>query len=204
VGFRGLLEPSESDPDLYLAMQQYPVLQPHLLVRSSAPRALLLERVREAVARLDPQVPLYGVSAMSERLDAQREGARFASALFAAFALLALGLAGLGLYAVIGYAVSQRRREIGTRIALGANAHQVMNLVLARGATLAVAGLGLGLLGALALSRLLGGLLVDVTPTDPPTYALTAAALGLVALAATWAPARRATRVDPIEVLRDE
>jgi ABC-type antimicrobial peptide transport system permease subunit len=141
---------------------------------------------------------------MSDRLDAQRQGARFASALFAAFALLAMGLAGLGLYAVIGYAVSQRRREIGTRIALGASAHQVMNLVLARGATLAVAGLGLGLLGALALSRLLGGLLVDVTPTDPPTYALTAAALGLVALAATWAPARRATRVDPIEVLRDE
>jgi len=204
VGYRGLLEPGDADPDLYVPMAQFPRLRPHLAVRSDVPAGALLESLREAVRELDPGVPLYAASTMRERLDAERANARFASALFAGFALLALALAALGLYAVIGYAVRQRRREIGTRIALGATPGEVVRLVLASGSRLALMGLGLGLLGAVALSRLLGSLLVEVAPTDVATYALTSAALAVVSLVALLVPARRATRVDPIEALRNE
>jgi len=120
------------------------------------------------------------------------------------FGLLALALAMIGVYGVLAYSVSQRTREIGVRIALGAWPGDILRLVIARGMTLAAIGMGLGLAGALALSRLLRGQLYEVSPTDPWIYAGTAALLTVVVAAASWLPARRASRVDPIVALRCE
>ncbi|HEY7636017.1 MAG TPA: FtsX-like permease family protein [Gemmatimonadales bacterium] len=120
------------------------------------------------------------------------------------FALLALTLGAIGIYGVMTYFVSQRTREIGIRIALGALPQEILQLVLSQGVWLAAAGILAGLCGALAATRMLASMLFQVRPTDPPTYIVTALALALVALVATFVPALRATRVDPIESMRSE
>jgi len=124
--------------------------------------------------------------------------------LLAAFAGAAALLAALGLYGVLAYSVSQRRREIGIRLALGARRRDVLSLVVGQGMRLALAGIGLGLAAALGFSRVLQTLLFEIKPTDSATFAGVAAVLGLVALLACWLPARRAARVDPVVALRTE
>jgi ABC-type antimicrobial peptide transport system permease subunit len=124
--------------------------------------------------------------------------------LLGSFGALAVVLAAIGLYGVLAHTVAQRSREIGIRMALGARTQDVLVLVLRQGMTLVLIGIAVGLAGALALARLLSGLLFGITPTDPVTFTVVPLLLGAVALAACWLPARRATKVDPMEALRCE
>lgn len=125
-------------------------------------------------------------------------------ALFVLFAAFALSMASMGIYGVMSYSVSQRERELGIRIALGARRSELMAMIGREGAKLILLGAALGLLGALAVGRILSGVVFGVSVTDPATFASVTVLLGLVAILANWAPARRATRVDPIATLRAE
>jgi ABC-type antimicrobial peptide transport system permease subunit len=141
---------------------------------------------------------------MNDRIRDATARSRFSAVLLGLFAFLALALAAVGIYGVMAYLVTQRTREIGIRVALGAGRGDVMRLVLARGAVLAVAGIAIGLGGALASTRVLSTMLYDVKPADPGTYGAIAAVLAVVALAATYIPARRAMGVDAATALRSE
>jgi ABC-type antimicrobial peptide transport system permease subunit len=156
------------------------------------------------MADLDPSVPVLDLRAMEARMAATRADPRFRSLLIGFFAALALLLASAGLYGSLAHVVSRRRRELGIRVALGAARRGVVALVVGQGIGIAAVGLVLGLAGSLAVSRLLSGFLYGVTPTDPLTYGAVVALLGGVAALASFVPARRATGVDPVEVLRSE
>jgi ABC-type antimicrobial peptide transport system permease subunit len=129
---------------------------------------------------------------------------RFTMTLLGVFALLALLLASIGIYGVLSYMVGQRSKEIGVRMALGAQKFDVMRMVLKDGARMTLAGILIGLVGALALTRLMGTMLYGVRPTDPLTFISVAALLGIIALLACYLPARRAMKVDPMEALRHQ
>ena len=160
--------------------------------------------VEQAVHELDPDLPVARLRSLEEVVSRSISQPRFYMLLLGLFASMAVLLAALGIFAVISYAVTQRSREIGIRMALGARPGSVMRMVLSNAATLVVSGIGLGLLGALALSRVLSGLLFNLSPTDPATLAGVAALLTAVALLASYLPARQATRVDPLLTLRSE
>jgi ABC-type antimicrobial peptide transport system permease subunit len=158
--------------------------------------------VRQAVAALDAQLPVYGITTMQERLSRSIATPRLTAGLVAAFGTAALLLAAFGIYGVVAYSVEQRRRELGVRIAVGAASDDVVRLVVRQGMRPALAGIGVGLVGAAVGARLLGSLLFGVSAYDPLSFAAVAVFLASVALAATWLPARRATRVSPLEALR--
>ena len=164
----------------------------------------LVGGVRSAVSGIDPTLPLADVRTMSDVVDATLARPRAISALLTAFALMALALAGIGVYGVMAYAVSQRTQEFGVRMALGASAESVFRLVLGKALTLVSAGVVVGLIAAAGLTRLLTTLLFETEPLDPWTFGATAVVLLLVATLASWVPARRGTRVAPIEALRAE
>jgi putative ABC transport system permease protein len=132
------------------------------------------------------------------------EGHRFRTALLSAFAILALSLAALGIYGVLAYSVSQRGRELGIRLALGARRVELFRMVIAQGLRPVVAGAAVGLVGAVTVTGLIRSLLFGIEPIDPPTYTVAITVLGLIAIAACALPALRATRVDPVVALRDE
>jgi putative ABC transport system permease protein len=194
----------EIGSDIYRPLAQAQQRGVALAVRSSADAATLVAAVRRELAALDPHVPLYNVKTVEQVLDEATWDARLNTALLAVFAAAALLLASIGLYGVIAYTVARRTHEIGVRVALGARPADVLRLVVGGGMRLAAIGLALGLAGALALANLLGGILFGVQPRDPLTYATVAIALGLVALAASWLPARRALAVQPVAALRAE
>jgi len=175
-----------------------------VLVRASGDPTALAPAVRTQVLGLDPNLPVYSVRSMDERISETIIPDRFLSLLIASFAVLALALAAAGLYGVISYSVSQRTREIGIRVALGAGHSGVMRLVIGEGAKMAAAGMVLGLAGSLLSTRLIASQLHGVRPTDPATFAGVTLLLGGVALAACYVPARRAMRVDPLVALRYE
>jgi putative ABC transport system permease protein len=173
-----------------------------LLVRSALPPASVMDAVRRAVVAIDPDQPVFTVQTLDQHLSEQRWPMRVFGVLFGVFAVIALVLSSVGLYAVIAYAVNERTQEIGVRMALGAEARQVRWLVLRRGLAQLAVGLTLGLSGALAFSRVLRRSLVGVDPSDPVTFAAIALLLSVVAIAACLGPARRATRIDPLDALR--
>jgi predicted permease len=174
------------------------------IVRTAGNPRALIPHVRQAVEQLDPQVPVYGIRTMEE-VAVQRLGSRrFAMSLFGVFAGLALLLGAVGIYGVMSFSVTQRTRELGVRLALGASRGSVMRMVLSQSARLVGPGLALGLLLALAAARLLSSLLFEVSAVDPVTYLAVASVLAMVALGATFVPALRATRVDPLTSIRND
>ena len=175
-----------------------------LAVRASSDPATLVASIRAELRILDPDQPVGRVQTMEEILSRQVAKPRFNLTLLTAFAALAVGLAALGVYGVIAYLVLQRRHEIGVRMALGAQRGAVIGYVLARGMIPVVAGVVVGIAGALAATRVLRGLLYGIGPTDPMTFALSVLLLAAVTLGACWLPARRATKIDPMESLRCE
>jgi putative ABC transport system permease protein len=197
---------TEPPPAVYLPLGQVPSASGShsLLVRATGDPVALAPVVRRVVRELDPALPLFGVEPLERTLANSVGQRRFTMLVLGLFAAVALLLAAVGVHGVLSYTVAQRTREIGIRMALGADLREVRRLVLGQGARLAAIGLGLGLLGALALSRLLSALLYGTGVDDPATYASVALALGAVALLATYLPARRATRVHPVEALRYE
>jgi putative ABC transport system permease protein len=160
--------------------------------------------VRATVRDFDPNVALASFTTMEQIFDDSVAERRFASTLLTTFAALALLLAAMGIYGVLSYAVAQRNREFGVRMALGAQAGDVRTMVLREAGISVLIGAGLGLAGALAITRVLSGLLFGVTATDPLTFGVVIAVLVVTALAASWVPALRATRVDPMQAMRPE
>jgi putative ABC transport system permease protein len=194
----------EAPPLVYLPLSQAPVETLTTLIRSNAEPAAVQRAAREAMQELDPDLPLYRLSTMDRVRSQSLDEPRFYATLLGAFALLALLLAAVGIYGVISYSVSQRTRELGIRMALGATAQAVLRLVLHQGLLLVGAGIALGLAASFALTRLLRSLLYGVGALDPLTLALVCAVLCGAALLACWLPARRAARVDPLVAMRAE
>jgi putative ABC transport system permease protein len=180
----------------------------NLVVRATGDAGALIPALRRAVLEVEPAIPVAGAGAdfqvMDERSARGLGAQRFNSTLLGAFALAALLLAAIGIYGLMAYAVAQRTREMGIRMALGARPRDVLSLVVRQGMALAIAGIALGIGGAFAATRLLASLLYGVKPTDPVTFATVVALLGAVAFLACWLPARRAARVDPTVALRAE
>jgi len=175
-----------------------------LVVRTGVDAETLSASVRKELGSIDADVATAGVRPMGQFLAASVAARKFNLVLLVAFAATALLLAAAGLYAVIAYLVSQRTREIGIRLALGADPRHILRLMVGQGMKLAAIGVAIGLLGALAVTRLMSSLLFSVAPTDLATFAVSAIALTLVALLACFLPARRATKVDPLVALRYE
>jgi len=199
---RGLAQ--EKPPEMYVPYAQVPtdtmdvVLRTHVAPRSLVPSA---ERV---VRELDPELPVARVATLDEVVARSISEPRFYMVLLGAFAAMAVFLAALGIFGVLSYSVVQRSREIGIRVALGAHPRDVLRMVLGHAAVLALVGVLAGLAGAVALSRAIGSLLFELSPTDPLTLGSMAVLLASVALLASYLPARRATRLDPLIALRSE
>jgi putative ABC transport system permease protein len=182
----------------------FPIRGMSLIVRTAGNPASLAPAVRNVIRQLDRNLPVADVRPMTEVVGAALSTPRFTSALLSMFALLALMLSAVGIYGVLSYVVMRRTREIGIRVAIGADRARVLRMVLTNGLTLALTGLGLGLVVSLPVARLMRGLLHGVTPADPLTFVAVALALAAVALTASMVPALRATRVDPVIALKSE
>jgi len=191
-------------PAFYWATMQQTPRQFILAVRSSADPLNLTEALRGEVRALDKDLPLAEVKTLEMIAAAAVAGRRFTLWLVGFFALTAMALAAIGIYSVLSYLVAQRTHEIGLRMALGAKSGDVLKLVILQGMTLVLTGLAAGIAAAFALTRLIKGLLFEVSATDPPAFATAAAVLALVALLACYIPARRATKVDPMVALKYE
>ena len=207
----GLEGQTANTAEFYFNFDQIPVAtlaryvrRVNLLVRTTVEPLSLAGSVRNQISALDKDQAVFNVRTMEQALSRSVAARRFSMILLAVFALLALTLAAVGIYGVISYSVAQRTREVGIRMALGASMIDVIKLVLRDGLKLVLIGVGVGLAGALALTRLMATLLFGVTPTDALTYATVALGLIIVALIACCIPARRATKVDPLVALRFE
>jgi len=191
-------------PALYTSYLQVPQMRMSLVARTSADPAGMIRAVKDRVYAVDKDQPMYKIRTMDEAVAQSQSPARFTLILLGMFAAVAVVLAAVGTYGVLSYAVTQRTREIGIRIALGAQRKEVLHLVLAQGVKMALIGVIIGLAAAAGVTRLMRSMLFGVSPTDPWTFGAVAILLLLVALAACYIPARRAMRVDPIVALRWE
>jgi putative ABC transport system permease protein len=191
-------------PEVYIPHAQLPTPAMDVVVRSSVDPSSLTRSVERVVGELDPELPLARVQTLEAVVGRSVSEPRFYMVLLGAFAAMAVALAALGIFGVMSYAVVQRSREIGIRVALGADPRDVRGMVLRHALNLTLLGVAAGLAGALALSRVIAGLLFELSPTDPATLAAVGLALTAVALLASDLPARRATRVDPLVALRSE
>jgi ABC-type antimicrobial peptide transport system permease subunit len=214
VKVNGLDAPSDQ-PTLYTPVSQLDLLAPAyggefrtrgltLVVRTEVEPASLAKAIEDAVHRVDASVPVTDVLTMDEAVAVSLAPQRFNLFLLGSFATLALLLATIGIYSVLAYSVKRRTAEIGIRMAMGAQRRHVVGLVLREGLRLVLAGTAIGLAGAVALSRLLRGMVFGVGTADLPTFAAVAALLPVVAVGASYLPARRATGVDPAAALREE
>ncbi|HEX6716849.1 MAG TPA: ABC transporter permease [Pyrinomonadaceae bacterium] len=190
-------------PEIYLSQRQEPQSSMAVMARTSGDPLQLAAAAREQLKALDKDLPVT-VTTMDQLFSESVAEPRFNTSLLGIFALMALLLAMIGVFGVINYSVAQRTHEIGIRIALGAQRRDVFKLVVGQGLVLALIGVGLGAAGALALTRLITGLLYGVSPTDGPTFMVVSLMVTLVAFLACYMPARRATRVDPLIALRYE
>jgi putative ABC transport system permease protein len=193
------------EPDVYIPYQQTVEEAPSfVLIRTGGNPAAMVAGLRREVLALDKNVPIYDVKTLEERSRDATSRARFTTLLLGIFAAMALLLSGMGIYGVMSYTISKRTREIGIRMALGAQRIDVLKLVLSDGIALTIIGIVVGLMASLAVTRLLTSQLYGVEATDPATFAVVSLILAAVALAASYIPARRATRVDPMVALRHE
>jgi ABC-type antimicrobial peptide transport system permease subunit len=175
-----------------------------LVLHTSLPPSSLTPQVRRALGQVDSSLPLFSVRTMDQVIADIAQGQQFLSLLVGSFAALALVLAAVGIYGVLSYAVTERTREIGIRMSLGASRGRVLGEVMWEGIRLAAIGLVAGMAGAFAAGRVLASFLHEVTPADPAILVLTAGLLAAVALVACYLPARRAARLDPMAALRYE
>lgn len=175
-----------------------------LVVRTASDPMSIAATIQKVIASVDPDQPVYRIRTMSELMADSVARRRLALLLLAVFAGLGFLLASLGIYGVVAYSVAQRQQEIGIRMALGAEPRQVLGMVLKQGLALSLAGIGAGYLAGLALTRLVASMLYGVGSTDSASFLGAAAALGVAALLASYIPARRATKVDPVVALRYE
>jgi putative ABC transport system permease protein len=192
------------EPTVYWPHSELVMSGMTILLRTSNDPLALVTTIRGELQQLDPELPMAAVATMDQLLADSLSRSRFTMLLLGIFSAVALLLAAVGIYGLIAYSVTQRTQELGIRIALGAQRRDVLRLVLGQGARLTLLGVALGLLAALAISRLLASMLFGVSATDPLTFAGVVALLATVALLACFIPARRATRVDPIVALRYE
>jgi putative ABC transport system permease protein len=203
VRYNGIAEAVQ--PAIYLSSEQTPAFETALIIKTDLADPLsVTAAVRNELRQMNPQLPISEVATMDQRLSTALSETRFRTFLIAIFATLALVLACLGIYGVISYSVTQRTHEIGVRMALGAQTQDVVRMVVKQALILAVSGVVVGLIGAFFLSSLMTKLLFQVKPTDLPTFALTALILAATALAASYLPARRAAKIDPLIALRHE
>jgi putative ABC transport system permease protein len=190
---------------VYVPLAQYPWTDTFLVVQSSdGPVQALLTPIREVVARIDRNVPVRRERTLTDLADVTTAPHRFRAVIVGTFAGLALMLAMVGIFGVLSYSVEQRTREFGVRIALGATAASVLQLVLGSAARVVVLGAVVGLAAAAALGQTISSFLSGVKPLDPLTYASVGALLAVTAMAAMVAPAWRAMRIDPVEAFRNE
>ena len=208
IGVAGPVKQYRLDADprmtVYVPYTQMTPVSFYLAVRTAADAPGSLAAILDAIHAVDPETPVYGVMTMGERLSRSLARPRFAMTMLAAFAGFALILATVGVYGVISCLVTQSVHDIGVRMALGAQPGNILGMVLGRGMRLAAAGLAFGIGGALALTRLMASLLFGVSATDAMTYVLMALFLGLVAILASYFPALRAARLDPMIALRED
>jgi ABC-type antimicrobial peptide transport system permease subunit len=190
--------------DLYVPLRQSPSSVNDFMVRTTGDPTAITASLRHAVAGFDPDLSIDGVTTMSQIVERTQGPWRFNMLVFGAFAAAALLLSTLGLFGLVAYTVSQRTREIGVRMALGATRSAVVRLMVQQGTRPVIVGLAAGLVASYALTRLLAALLFGVSATDPLTFASVAVGLLLVAAAACYLPARRSAHVDPLIALRTE
>jgi len=196
---------AEVKEEIYTSYNQTPFWSNMtLVVRTAGDPMSVATAVRNEVRAVDKDLPVTRLRTMEAVLAGSVAQPRFRTLLLGLFGVMALLLAAVGIYGVISYAVTQRTQEIGIRIALGAQPRDVLKLVVGQGMLPALVGLGVGLIGAFALTWLVKGLLFSVSATDPATFVLVALLLASVALVACWIPARRATKVDPMVALKGE
>jgi putative ABC transport system permease protein len=188
----------------YFPIYQQPLQNLGVVVKTAAEPAAMVAMIRQQVGQLDPALPIFDISTMKEMRDRNVAPDRLNLRLIGGFAVLALVLAIIGLYGLLSFTVTQRQREIGIRMALGAQRFEILNLVIGQGMRLILTGAFIGLLGSFALTRVLASVLFQVAPTDPVTFGIVTLSLSVVALLACYIPARRATKVDPIVALRYE
>jgi putative ABC transport system permease protein len=193
-----------AEPTVYWPHPELVISEMTIVVRTANDPLALVPAVRNELRQMDPELPMAAISTMDQLLADSISRSRFTMLLLGIFACIALVLASVGIYGVIAYSVTQRTQEFGIRMALGANRRDVFRLVLGQGTRLALLGIGIGIIAALVVTRLMAKLLYGISATDPLTFAAVALLLALVALAACYIPARRATRVDPIIALRYE
>ncbi|HKD91162.1 MAG TPA: ABC transporter permease, partial [Terriglobales bacterium] len=192
------------EPAYYVPLSQLMFGPPSLVVRTAGEPTALQTTISKTLTSMDPEAPLYNVRTMEDCLALDLGRARFQAVLLGIFAGIALLLTAIGLYGVIAYSVAQRTHEIGVRMALGASRANVLSMVLNRGLQLTLIGIAIGVAGALALAQIIQAMLYEIPPRDPATYFVVCITLGTVALLASYLPALRAARVDPMVALRYE
>jgi len=194
----------EAKPNAYWPMPELPYSRMTILVRSSSDPLSLIAPIRYGLGQMDTELPMASIATMDQLLSDSLSRSRFLMFVLGTFAAIALMLTAVGIYGVIAYNVAQRTHEIGIRMALGAQRSNVLGLVLGQGTRLTLIGVGIGIVSALTLTRLMSSLLYGISAADPVTFAIVIVILMGVAFFATFLPARHATRVSPIVALRYE